>query len=164
MCESALVTQNQLTRDANNLRYKLDDVASNAAEVERPAIELGANQVAAQFQAASAIANTFVINSDQTVAVSALARLKFVEHSLQAITTTDEKLKAGLKEATALLGEYRAALTKLVENAKTIDDLVTAMSGSAGAIMQETSAMKADLVSDQQRLEADDEYPRGVAG
>jgi len=153
--ESALVVQNQLTRDANMLRYKLDDIASNAAEAEQAAIELGAKQVAAQFQAAIAIANTFVINSDQTVAVSALARLKFVEHSLQAITTTDEKLAAGLKETTTLLGEYRTALTKLVENAKTIDDLVTAMSGSAGAIMQGTSAMKDDLVSDQQRLDAE---------
>src|SRR6266566_3481399 len=133
--ESALVTQNQLARDANMLRYKLDDVASNAAEAELPAAELGAKQVTAQFQAAIAIANTFVINSDQTVATSALARLKFVEHALQAISTTDATLVAGLKEAAGLLGEYRQALTMLVENAKTIDDLVTAMSGSAGAIM-----------------------------
>ncbi len=153
--ESALITQNQLMRAANMLRYKLDDIASNAAEAELPAVELGAKQVSAQFQAAIAIANTFVINSDQTVATSALARLKFVEHSLQAISTTDEKLVAGLKEATALLAEYRQALTQLVENAKTIDDLVTAMSGSAGAIMQGSGAMKADLVSDQQRLEAE---------
>jgi methyl-accepting chemotaxis protein len=153
--DSALVTQNQLMRDANMLRYKLDDIASNAAEAELPAVELGAKQVSAQFQAAIAIANTFVINSDQTVAASALARLKFVEHALQAISTTEAQLLAGLKEATALLGEYRQALTRLVENAKTIDDLVTAMSGSAGAIMRGTSAMKADLVSDQQRLEAD---------
>ncbi len=153
--ESALVTQNQLARDANMLRYKLDDVASNAAEAELPAAELGAKQVTAQFQAAIAIANTFVINSDQTVATSALARLKFVEHALQAISTTDATLVAGLKEAAGLLGEYRQALTMLVENAKTIDDLVTAMSGSAGAIMQGSSAMKADLGSEQQRLEAE---------
>ena len=153
--ESALVTQNQLARDANMLRYKLDDVASNAAEAELPAVELGAKQVTAQFQAAIAIANTFVINSDQTVATSALARLKFVEHALQAISTTDATLVAGLKEAAGLLGEYRQALTMLVENAKTIDDLVTAMSGSAGAIMQGSSAMKADLGSEQQRLEAE---------
>jgi methyl-accepting chemotaxis protein len=106
-------------------------------------------------QAAVALANTFVINYDQAVATSALARLKFVEHSLQAISTTDEKLTAGLKEAGNLLDEYRKALEKLVENAKTIDDLVTEMSGSAGAIMQASGAMKADLVADQQRLEAE---------
>ena len=66
--DSALVTQNQLTRGGNMLRYKLDDLASNADEAELPAVEFGAKQVAAQFQAVMALANTFVINSDQTVA------------------------------------------------------------------------------------------------
>ena len=40
--ESALLTQNQLTRGGTMLRYKLDDLASNAAEAELPAVELGA--------------------------------------------------------------------------------------------------------------------------
>ena len=43
----------------------------------------------------TALANTFVINSDQTVATSALARLKFVENSLHAISSNDEKIVAG---------------------------------------------------------------------
>jgi len=38
--DSALVTQNQLMRNANMLRYKLDDIASNAAESELPAVEI----------------------------------------------------------------------------------------------------------------------------
>jgi methyl-accepting chemotaxis protein len=156
--DSALVTQNQLARGANMLRYKLDDIASNAAEAELPAVELGVKQVSAQFQAAIAIANTFVINSDQAVATSAMARVKFVEHALQAVSTTDATLAAGLKEAASLLNDYRQALAKLVENAKTIEDLVTAMSGSAGAIMQGSGAMKADLGSEQQRLEAETDH------
>ena len=137
------------------VRVKRDDIASSAADAEQSAVELGTKQVSAQFQAAVAIANTFVVNSDQTVAVSALARLKFVEHALQAVSATDEKLVAGLKEAGNLLGEYRQALTKLVENAKRIDELVTAMSESASAIMQGAGSMKADLVADQQRLETE---------
>ncbi len=153
--ESALVTQNQLTRDGNLLRYKLDDIAGNASEDELPAIEFGAKQVTAQLQAAVALANMFVVNDDQTVATSALARLKFVENSLHAISTDDEKIATGLKEAHALLMDYRQALTKLVENAKLVDDLVTEMKGSAGAIAQGSSAMKADLVSEQERLEAE---------
>ena len=44
--DSALVTQNQLMRGGTSLRYKLDDLASNAAEAELPAVELGAKQVA----------------------------------------------------------------------------------------------------------------------
>jgi hypothetical protein len=153
--ESALVMQNQLTRGGNMLRYKLDDLASNAAEAELPAVELGAKQVTAQYQAVMALANTFVINSDQAVATSALARLKFVENSLHAMSSTDEKILQGLKEVSALLEEYRQALGKLVENSKLIDGLVSEMAESATAIVQGASAMKADLLSDQQRLESE---------
>ena len=153
--ESALVMQNQLTRGGNMLRYKLDDLASNAAEAELPAVELGAKQVTAQYQAVMALANTFVINSDQAVATSALARLKFVENSLHAMSSTDEKILQGLKEVSALLEEYRQALGKLVENSKSIDGLLSEMAESATAIVQGASAMKADLLSDQQRLESE---------
>jgi hypothetical protein len=152
--ESALITQNQLMRNANLLRYKLDDTASNAAEAGLPAVELGIKQVTAQFQAVVALVNTFVINSDQAVAASAQARLKFVENSLHAISATDDKIAAALKETAGLLGEYRQALTKVVENAQQIEDLLTEMGGSAGAINQGSTAMKADLVADQERFEA----------
>ena len=153
--ESTLLTQNQLTRGGTTLRYKLDDLASNAAEAELPAIELGAKQVAAQYQAALALANTFVINSDMTVATSALARLKFVDNSLKAISSTDEKIVQGLKEVSALLDEYRQTFGKLIENTKEIGELTTEMAESADAIMKGSNAMKADLLSDQQRLESE---------
>ena len=152
--DSAMVTQNQLTRGGTSLRYKLDDLASNATEAELPAIELGAKQVASQYQAATALANTFVINSDLTVATSAQARLKFVENSLKAISTTDAKIGAGLKEISALLEAYRQSLTKLIDNSKSIGELTARMAESATAIMQGASTMKADLLSDQQRLES----------
>jgi HAMP domain-containing protein len=109
--------------------------------------------VTEQFQAATALANIFVINSDKTVATSAIARLKFVENSLLAISSKDEKIVQGLKEAAALFEEYRRALTKLIENSKEIDGLVARMADSATAIVKGASAMKADLLSDQQRLE-----------
>jgi methyl-accepting chemotaxis protein len=153
--DSALLTQNQLTRGGTMLRYKLDDLASNAAEAGLPAVELGAKQVAAQYQAMTALANTFVINSDQTVATSALARLKFVENSLHAISASDDKIAAALKEISMLLGEYRQTLGKLIENSKNIDELVADMADSAAAIMKGASAMNADLLSDQQRLESE---------
>jgi methyl-accepting chemotaxis protein len=153
--DSALVTQNQLTRGGTMLRYKLDDLASNAAEAELPAVEFGAKQVSAQYQAATALANTFVINSEQTVATGALARLKFVENSLHAISSSDEKITKGLQEASAMLEEYRQALAKLVENSKSIDGLVAEMAESASAIVKGSIAMKADLLSLQQRLESE---------
>ncbi len=78
--ESARIAQNQLTRTGNSLRYKLDDLPSNADDDEMQVITLGAKKVTEQFQAVTALANTFVVNSDKAVATSALARLKFVEN------------------------------------------------------------------------------------
>jgi methyl-accepting chemotaxis protein len=153
--DSALLTQNQLTRGGNMLRYKLDDLPSNASDAEFSAIEFGAKKANAQFQAVTALANAFVINADQTVAASAVARLKFVENALHAISSTDEKIVQGLKEVATLLDEYRQALTKLIGNSKEIDELTAEMADSAAAIVKGSSAMKADLVSDQQRLESE---------
>jgi methyl-accepting chemotaxis protein len=159
--ESALVTQNQLSRSGNMLRYKLDDLPSNANDTELQAIEFGAKKVAEQFQAVTALANTFVINSDQAVANSALARLKFVENSMRTIPSKDEKIAQGLKEAGALLDEYRQALTKLVENSKSIEKLVADMNESAGAIVKGAGALKTDLSSDQKRLETESDATIG---
>jgi methyl-accepting chemotaxis protein len=153
--ESALVAQNQLTRGGTMLRYKLDDLASNAVDAELPAIELGAKQVTSQYQAMTALANTFVINSDVTVANSALARIKFVENSLHAISTTNDKIVAGLQEAGKMLDEYKQALGKLIENSKEIEELTAEMTDSAAAIVKGSGVMKAELASDQQRLEAE---------
>jgi methyl-accepting chemotaxis protein len=153
--ESALIVERQLTRGGSMLRYKLDDLASNAADAELPAIELGAKQVQSQYQAATAMADNFVISSDPAAATSTLARLTFVQNSLHAISATDEKILQTIKEAFALLADYRQAFTKLADNAKSIDQLTTEMGVSADAIMQGSTAMKAGLLADQQRLEAE---------
>ena len=153
--ESALIVERQLTRGGSMLRYKLDDLASNAADAELPAVELGAKQVQSQYQAATAMADNFVINSDPAAATSTLARLTFVQNSLHAISATDEKILQTIKEAFALLADYRQAFSKLADNAKSIDQLTTEMGVSADAIMQGSTAMKAGLLSDQQRLEAE---------
>jgi methyl-accepting chemotaxis protein len=151
--DSALVTQNQLTRGSNLLRYKIDDLPSSVDDDgELAAVSLGAKKVATQFQTVTALAGTFVINSDQTVAASALARLKFVENALQAISSNDEKVVQALKEASALLEEYRQALTKLIENSKAINELATEMADSAAAIERAGSTMKAELFTDQLKL------------
>jgi methyl-accepting chemotaxis protein/CHASE3 domain sensor protein len=159
--DSALLVQNQLSRNANLLKYKLDDIGNNASDAEAQAIEFGTKQVNAQFQTASAAATNFVLTSDQAIATSALARLKFVENALGAVYSMDDKIVAGLKEAKDLLRAYREALEKLIANAKLVDDLVTEMSGSAGAILQGATAMKADLVAEQQRLDSESEATIG---
>ncbi|HEY3793227.1 MAG TPA: HAMP domain-containing methyl-accepting chemotaxis protein, partial [Bradyrhizobium sp.] len=153
--ESALLVERQVTRGGSMLRYKLDDLASNAVDAQLPAIELGAKQVQSQYQAAAAMADNFIISSDPAAATSTLARLSFVENSLHAISATDEKILQTIKEAFGLLADYRQAFTRLVDNAKSIDQLTSEMGGSADAIMQGSTAMKAGLLSDQQRLEAE---------
>ena len=159
--ESARIAQNQLTRTGNSLRYKLDDLPSNAEDDEMPVITLGAKKVTEQFQAVTALANTFVVNSDKTVAASALARLKFVENSLKAISSTNEKIREGIKEVGGMLEEYRQSLTKLVDNAKEIDELTLEMTESAAAINKGSGAMKSDLLTDQKRLEAESDATIG---
>ena len=151
---NALLVERQITRGGSMLRYKLDDLAGSAADAELPAVELGAKQVQSQYQAATAMADNFVISSDPAAATSTLARLSFVQNSLHAISATDEKILQTIAEAFELLADYRKAFNQLVDNARSIDQLTTAMGGSADAIMQGSSAMKAALLSDQQRLEA----------
>jgi methyl-accepting chemotaxis protein len=153
--ESARIAQNQLARTGNSLRYKLDDLPSNAEDEEMPLITLGAKKVTEQFQAATALANTFVVNSDQSVATSALARLKFVENALKAISTTNAKILDGIKEVSGMLEEYRRSLAMLVGNAKEIEGLTQEMTETAAEINKASGAMKSDLLADQKRLDAD---------
>jgi methyl-accepting chemotaxis protein len=154
--DSELVTQNQLMRSGNMLRYKLDDLPSGVEDDSQlAAVTVAAKKVASQFQTAMALTNTFVVNSDQSVAASAMARLKFVETALQAIPTADEKIAQNVKEAAAQLEEYRKALTRLADNAKEIDELNVEMADSTTAIRKASDAMKAGSLSDQQRLDAE---------
>src|SRR5581483_3397736 len=60
-----------------------------------------------------------------------------------------------VKEASNQLAEYGKALTKLVDNGKELDELSIEMSDSAVAIIKASTAMKADLLTDQQRLDSD---------
>jgi methyl-accepting chemotaxis protein len=151
--ESARLAQDQLGRGGTVLRFKLDDLAISAGEAELPAVELGAKQLTAQYQATTVLVATFVINSDQAVATNALARLKLVENSVHAISSSDEKIAQDLKTILRLLEQYRQAFDKLIENSKSIDELTAKMADSAAAIVKGAGAMKAGLLSDQQRLE-----------
>ena len=47
------------------------------------------------------------------------------------------------------------ALTKLIDNAKEVDELSIEMANSTAAILKASNAMKADLLADQQRLDSE---------
>ncbi|MCP3416865.1 methyl-accepting chemotaxis protein [Bradyrhizobium brasilense] len=151
--DSAQTAQNKLTRSATSMRYKLDDLPSNADDSELQSIQFGAKKVADQLQSITGAVNTFVVNGDKTVASSALARLKFADNLVKAITSNNERITQSVKDITALLEEYREALAKLIANAKSIDELTVEMTESAAAISQGAAAMKSDLLADQKRLE-----------
>ncbi len=160
--ESARIAQNQLSRSGMSLQYKVDDLASSADDGEQQAVSLGAKKAFEQFQAVAGLVNTFVINSDKTVAASALARLKFVDSSVKAIPSGNEKLKQGVTEIATLLEEYRKSLAKLIDNSKEIDNLTLEMTESAAAINNGSGAMKADLLADQKRLESESDATIGA--
>src|SRR6516162_7387586 len=148
------LTRNAFSRSEMSSDYKLDELASAAAEAGLQDVEFQAKHIASQFQSIKIFSSTFVVSGDQAAATSTLSRLSFLDNQLKGVPSSNEKVAAVLNEVNSLLKGYREAFSKMVENKKTIDDLVTRMGGSAGAIMQGASAMKADLVSDQQRLEA----------
>ena len=151
--ESDRISQNQLMRDGNNLRYKLEDMASTAGEMELPAVVFSAKQVGTQLLSATGLTSSFVLNSDITVANSAVARLKFVANAVHAIPSDNEKIAVQIKEVSALLKSYQEAFAKLIDNAKNVTSLVNEMTESATAITEGAGAMKADLFADQQRLD-----------
>ncbi|MHC2330968.1 methyl-accepting chemotaxis protein [Bradyrhizobium sp. USDA 4454] len=153
--ESAQTAQNKLTRSATSIRYKLDDLPSNADDSELQSIQFGAKKVTDQLLSITGAVNSFVANGDKTVASSALARLKFADNLVKAITSRDERITQSVKDITGLLEEYREALAKLIANAKSIDELTVEMTESAAAISQGAAAMKSDLLADQKRLETE---------
>ncbi|MGY8666053.1 HAMP domain-containing methyl-accepting chemotaxis protein [Bradyrhizobium sp. UFLA05-109] len=155
--DTTLLVQNQLNRNANLLKFKLDEINNNASDAEAESIEYGTKQVNLQFQTSSVAVTNFVVTSDRAIGTNALARLKFVDNSLGAIHSSDDKILAGLKGAKGLLGAYREALEKLIANAKIVDELSTEMSGSASTILRGSTAMKVDLVAEQQRLDSESE-------
>ncbi len=154
--ESELISQNELMRNGNQLRYKLDDLPSGVEDdATLAAVTMASKKVAALFQTATALVNTFVVNSDQSIATGALARLKFVEAALKAIPADEPKVAQAVKDASGYLEDYRKSVTKLVDNAKELDELSIEMADSTVAIMKASNAMKAELLSDQQRLDSE---------
>lgn len=151
--ENALLSKTQIINGGALMRFKFEDLASAAAGADLSAIELGAKQVMKQFVETATLANTFVVSFDPTVANIVTARIELVEISLHAISATDDRIAPKLKEIDDQLAVYRTSFTKAVDNSKSVTRLVAEMIGSANAITQGSNVMKADLLSDQQRLE-----------
>ena len=151
--ESDYLTRNSLTRSEMSLEYKLDDLASNAQELNLEAVVFQAKTVATQFQAIKVFSNNFVVSGDLSASTSALSRLSFLENGVKNVPTSNDKIEPVVKEMLSLLKIYREALAKLVANKTRVDELIAEMGDSADAIMKGAAAMKAGLVSDQTQFE-----------
>ena len=154
--ENELVSQNQLMRSGNLLRYKLDDLPSGVEDDAALAAITLASGAAALFRGCD-VAGEYLHRQFRSVhgAAGAIARLKFVEAALHVIPADEAKVAQAVKEASTQLEEYRKALTKLIDNAKELDELSIEMADSTVAIMKASNAMKADLLADQQRLDSE---------
>lgn len=153
--QSAAMAQNQLARGANSLKYKLEAIAGDAADSKSAAAEAGARQAGAQLQTAVAFVSIFVVNADPAAVASALARLKFVENTLNDISATEERVMAGVRDAKELLRDYEKALATIIDNTKAVGVLVDKMTRSADVIVIGIANITAGVASEQQRLEAE---------
>ena len=152
--ESEFLTKNGLTRSEMSLDYKLDDLASSARDAELPAVEFQTKNIVGQFQSIKIATNSFVASGNQAAATSTLSRMSFLENALKTIPA-NAVIDPIVKEIGTLLATYRDALTKLVAAKKQVDELIVEMGESADVISKGAGAMKAALVSDQQRLESE---------
>ena len=151
--ESVMLGQ-KLTLGASMMRSKLEDIGEAAKDRGLSSVEFDVTQLTPRYLALVAMVNTFATDSNPAVVASAISRMKFVENSLNAISATDPEITENTRRMLAMLGDYQKAFGKLVENVKSIDRLQGEMTESAAAINRESMAMKADLLSDQQRLES----------
>ncbi|ABD05625.1 methyl-accepting chemotaxis sensory transducer [Rhodopseudomonas palustris HaA2] len=150
--ESAMLVQDRLVRGGNSLRYKIDDLANSAGGNDLRAVEAGAKQVSIQFVAAATMVTTFISSWDRNVSNSAIARLKFIDNSLNAIAPETPDVAARLKDISAGLADYIAALVKVVADSRAVESRVAQMTQMAEVVIRDSQTMKAELVADQRRL------------
>lgn len=153
--DSETVAANQVNRAGNNVRYKLDDLADTATLAGLTAVQSNAKDLSTQFVTVMAFVNTFVAKPEKKTADSAAARLKFIQNTgLEGLADKDAGITLKLKEITQQLAALQDAFNKLIENSKSVESLTKEMSESATSIAQIAGAMKADLLADQQRIDA----------
>ncbi|MDB5565612.1 MAG: methyl-accepting chemotaxis sensory transducer, partial [Tardiphaga sp.] len=151
--ENDLIASNQISRTSLMLRTKLDDLGDTATMAGLSSVQDQVKDITTQFITASSLMNTYIGKADEKTANAAFARAKFLENSFATIYANNESITQKVKQISDEVKAYRQAFSKYVDNTKAIDALFQEMSETAAAITKLSSAMKADLLSDQQRLE-----------
>jgi methyl-accepting chemotaxis protein len=151
--ENDSVAATQISRVSLLMRTKLDDLGDTAMMAALVATQDQVKDITTQFITATSLVNNYVGRVDDKTANAAFARLKYLEDSLATIYANTDSIVKKVKEVTEDLKIYRSGFTKYVANSKKVDGLVQQMSIAAAAITKQSTAIKADMLADQQRLE-----------
>jgi methyl-accepting chemotaxis protein len=153
--ENDTIAATQLARVSLMLRNKLDDLGDTATMAALPATQDQVKDITTQFITATSLVNTYIGKVEEKTANAAFARLKFLEDSYATIYANNDSIIKKVKEITEDTKIYRSGFTKYVANSKKVDGLVQEMLQTAAEITKLSTAMKADLLTDQQRLESE---------
>lgn len=149
------IASNQISRMNLQLRSKLDDLGDTATLAGLTSVQDTVKDIASQFVVASSLMNNFIARPDDKVSSAAFARIKFLENSFATVFANNQQINEKVKAVTGDVKVYRETFVKFVENTKVVDKLVVEMAEATAAITEASTAMKTDLLSDQQRLESE---------
>lgn len=147
------IASNQLSRTSLMLRNKIDDLGDTAIMAGLASVQDQIKEITTQFITATSLVNTYVGKAEDKTSNAAAARIKFLQNQYATVYANDDKINAKLKEIVADTKLYADAFAKFVENTKKVDGLVQEMLATASAITKLSTEMKADMLSEQQRLE-----------
>ncbi|KJC50535.1 chemotaxis protein [Bradyrhizobium sp. LTSP885] len=148
--ENAIIASDKLLRLGKLLGYRLDDLADTAGADSRAK----AKEMAMQASAITANVSNFIVRPDQGVAKSSSARIQLLRNTLNALSPSDDRVDAKIKEVGDQLAKYQAAFLEFVENSGKIDALGSRMAEAAAAITDDAKTLKQEL-QDRQKESAE---------
>jgi methyl-accepting chemotaxis protein len=151
---NASLAENRIVSRGTMIRYKFDDLADAAALAGLSGVQAVVKGVTTQFIAVTALANNFAVRPDQGAASSIFARIRFLQNALAPIQANNEAVDQKVKEIGELVKEYGDDFNSFVANAKKIDDLSADLVQAGDAVTQLSDTLKADLLADQERVQA----------
>ncbi|MDB5617589.1 HAMP domain-containing methyl-accepting chemotaxis protein [Tardiphaga sp.] len=153
--ENEAIGSTQLSRVGVMLRSKIDDLGDTAMMAALPATEEQVKEVMTQFITGTSLVNTYMAMAEDKTAYAAVARVKSLESAIATIYVDNDSIKKKVKSIAADVQIYKAGFAKYVENCRKVDVLAQEMTVIAATIVQLSTALKADMLSDQHRLESE---------
>jgi methyl-accepting chemotaxis protein len=153
--ENEAIGSNQLTRLSVMLRSKIDDLGDTAMMAALPATEEQVKEITTQFVTATSVVNTYMAMADEKTASAASSRVKFLDSAIANIIPNNESITKKAKAIGADVKIYQGAFAKYVDNSRKVLGLSQKMTAIAETIVGLSAALKADMLAEQQRLEAE---------